>query len=442
VRTRTWLSAAFLVSVGLALPVAFVVTRPGAAKSEPGRPVDNDCSAGYIALTFDDGPGVHTRELLDKLGALHLKATFFVIGKNIEDGGPKAAALMRDVAAAGHSVQNHTWDHASITGESTRKGPLSREQIVQELERGSRAVVAAGLPRPTMYRPPYGDIDAPADDVARTLGYRIVSPWGITDSNIVDSMDWDGASTEQIVSNVTNGYTRDKYRLNGIRDRTIVTMHDGEDDGTLRSIAALQPVADYMNAHHLCSTTEIRGDATGGRVPAPPLPEPGARNLVHNPSLEQRQGARPACFQHAANGDSPATWSRVADAHTGKTAERLVTPATAGDWKLLVTRNPADAKCYAAVRSGVRYGTWLWYKGEWPAGVASGTEVSMVVYHRLSSGVWKYWQTGPAVEPATTWQLVNFVTAPLPEGATAISFGLEIRGAGTLTTDDYSMAAQ
>jgi peptidoglycan/xylan/chitin deacetylase (PgdA/CDA1 family) len=444
---RPWLPAAFLTAAGLALPIAFAI-HAIPAKGEPARPVDNDCSGGYVEFTFDDGPGRNTRKLADRLDALHLKGTFFVIGRNIEDGGPKAAALLRDMVAAGHSVQNHSYDHASITGESTKKAPLTRDQIVQELDRASRAVVAAGLPRPTLYRPPYGDIDARADDVARGLGYRLVSPWGITDSNVVDSRDWAGASTQEIISNVTNGYTSDGYRLNGIKDKTIVTMHDGGDQDTLRSIAALQPIADYMNVHHLCSTTTIRPDATGGRVPAPPLPEP-AVNLVRNPSLEKRKGKAedsvPECFERAEDetGGVAARWSRVAGAHTGAAAEELVVDRTkGGDRKLVLSRDRSDSSCLAAVKPGTRYGTWLWYKGNWPTEGASKTEVGMVVYYRVSSGDWEYWETGPAIEPSATWKPANYVTGPLPAGATAISFGLEVTGTGTLVTDDYSMAAQ
>lgn len=448
-KNSAWRSAAFLAATGVALPIGFVVAHAALAKSEPARPINNDCSAGYVEFTFDDGPGIHSREILDKLEALHLKATFFAIGKNIVDGGPKAAALMRDEVAAGNSVQNHSWDHPSITGESTKKAPLTREQIVQQLDRGTQAIVAAGLPRPTLYRPPYGDIDDRGDDVARSLGYRLVSPWGVTGTNIVDSKDWSGVSTEQIVSNVTKGYTADGYQIDGIKDQTIVTMHDGGYHDTLNSIAALQPIVDYMNVRHLCSTTAIRADATGGRVPPPPLPEPGAANLVRNPSLEKRRSSQaasgPACFAYEA--DQPtgntARWSRVSDAHTGTAAEQVVVSRwTSGDRKLVLSWNPSDSACNSAVKPGTRYGTWLWYKGSWPEEGTSATQVSMVTYYRQPSGDWQYWQSGPAVETASTWKLANFVTEPLPKDATAISFGLEISGKGTIVTDDYSMAPQ
>jgi peptidoglycan/xylan/chitin deacetylase (PgdA/CDA1 family) len=437
-------------AAGLALSIGLAVAQAAPTTGGPKRPIDNDCSAGHVEFTFDDGPSVHSREMLNELDALRIKATFFAIGKNIVDGGPEAAALVRDEVAAGHSVQNHTYDHASFTGSSPGTTPLTEKQIAQELDGATRAIVGAGLPRPTLYRPPYGDVDARADAVARGLGYRIVMPWGLPGTNIMDSKDWSGVSTDQIVSNVTNGYTIDGDFYNGIGDGTIVLMHDGLGQETLNSIAALQPIVDYMNAHHLCSTATIRADATGGVVPPAPQPEPAAaRNLVHNPSLEQRRpggsSAEPTCFQHAGaemTGNT-AQWSRVSGAHSGKAAEQVtITRWTAGDRKLVLSQTSSDRACRPAVKSGARYGTWVWYKGTWPVSGAAATKVCLITYFRDSPGTWNYWETGTCVEPAATWKLTSFVTAPLPPGADAISFGLALMGPGTLITDDYSLAAQ
>jgi peptidoglycan/xylan/chitin deacetylase (PgdA/CDA1 family) len=433
---------ALLTTAGLALSIGVTVAQAASAKDDPKRPINNDCSAGYVEFTFDDGPDVHSRAIFNELKALHLQATFFVIGKKIVDGGAGAATLLRDEAAAGDPVQNHTYDHTSFTGGSTSTAPLSAKQITSELNRATTAIVAAGLPRPTLYRPPYGDVDASADKVAKGLGLRLVMPWGYPGANIMDSKDWSGISTDQIVSNVTNGYTLDGESYNGIKDKTIVLMHDGLGQETLNSIAALQPIVDYMNAHHLCSTSTIRPDATGGVVPPPPPAEPSAaQNLVHNPSLEDRNGADPACFQPAGadTGGNQATWSRVAAAHTGKAAEQVtITKWTSGDRKLVLSQVASDQACLAPVTPGARYGTWVWYRGSWPA----ATNVCLITYYRDVSGAWPYWETGTCVESSSAWKLASFVTAPLPAGATAVSFGLALMGKGTLVTDDYSLAAQ
>jgi hypothetical protein len=301
---------------------------------------------------------------------------------------------------------------------------------------------------PTLYRPPYGDINAYDDLVAQHLGYRIVMSWGSPSGNIVDSQDWTGISPSQITSNVINGYTKNGNFYPGIKANSIVSMHDGEWQTTLNTIQALQPIVDYMNNNHLCSTNEIRPDATGGTVPPPAPPEPTVGNLVQNPSLETLRAkstpaAEPVCFQQGgANVASHiATWSLTSDAHSGSVAERVdITSWTAGDRKLVLTQRTSEASCLAAVAPGHTYSMWVWYKGSWAYSGSAPTKVSIVTYYKNSSGVWTYWQASPLVAPTSQWALAYFVTAPLPAGATAVSYGLAISGVGNLTTDDYAMA--
>jgi len=410
-------------------------------------PINNDCSAGYVAFTFDDGPDVNTPTVLQALEGLNLKATFFVLGTKLDNSAANQQTL-QDEIANGFGVQNHSYDHTSFTGASTGTAPLTDAQIQAELGSASTAIVNAGAPKPTLYRPPYGDINAYDDNIAQHLGYRIVMPWATPSGNIVDSQDWTGISPSQIASNVINGYTKNGYFYPGIKANSIVAMHDGEVQTTLNTLQALQPIVDYMNNNHLCSTGTIRSDATGGVVPPPAPPEPTVGNLVQNPSLETLRASgtpasEPVCFQQSgANvASNVATWSLTNDAHSGSVAERVdVTSWTAGDRKLVLTQRGSEASCLAAVTPGHTYSAWVWYKGSWAYSGSSPTKVSITTYYKNSSGVWTYWQASPLVAPSSSWTLANFVTAPLPAGATAISFGLAISGVGNLTTDDYALA--
>ena len=119
-----------------------------------------------------------------------------------------------------------------------------------------------------------------------------------------------------------------------------------------------------------------------------------------------------------------------------------ITQWTGGDRKLVLSQTSPDADCLAPVRSGVRYGTWAWYKGAWTTNGSAAAQACMITYYRDSSGTWNYWETGRCVEPTSTWKLASYVTAPLPANATAVSFGLALMGKGTLITDDYSLAPQ
>ena len=405
------------------------------------RPINNDCSAGTVAFTFDDGPDVYTAGMMAKLMALNLHATFFVLGQKAQASPQIIAAEV----ANGFSVQNHTWDHASFTGASTGTAPLTDAQIQAELDSASDAIVAAGAPRPTMYRPPYGDINSYDDLLARNLGYRIVMPWGTPGGNIVDSRDWTGISPAQIASNVVVGYSLNGFFYPGIKADSVVAMHDG-DQTAASTLQSLQTIVDYMNAHHLCSAGSIRSDATGGVVPAPAPPEPTSGNLVQNASLETlpanpNPASEPVCFQQAgANiASNVASWSLTSDAHSGSVAERVdVTTWTAGDRKLVLTQRQSQASCLAAVTPGNTYSMWVWYKGSW-AYSGSNPKVSIVTYYRNSAGTWVTWQASPLLAPTASWTLANFTSAPLPAGATAVSFGLAISGVGNVTTDDYAM---
>jgi peptidoglycan/xylan/chitin deacetylase (PgdA/CDA1 family) len=436
--------------ISLALPAlllgAALALLAGSTARAEATPLNGDCSAGYVALTFDDGPGPNTPAVLHALEALNLKATFFVNGNKLV--GSANQQTMRDELAGGFSVQNHTYDHTSFTGASTGTLPLTEAQVTAELEDASTSITNAGGPRPTLYRPPYGDINAYYDLVAQKLGYRIVMPWGTPKGNIVDSQDWTGISPAAIAANVTQGYTKNGNSYSGIKAGAIVSMHDGEEQTSLNTIQALQPIVDYMNANHLCSTNTIRDDATGGVVPPPAPPEPMTGNLVQNPSLETLRAAKspagePLCFQQGGatvTGNS-ANWTLTSDAHSGAVAERVdVTNWTAGDGKLVLTQRQAEQSCLAAVTPGRTYAMWVWYKGNWAFSGPSPTKVSIASYYRNAAGAWVYWQSSPLLAPTSAWNLASFTSAPLPAGATAISFGLAIQGPGTVTTDDYALA--
>ncbi|MDQ0118035.1 peptidoglycan/xylan/chitin deacetylase (PgdA/CDA1 family) [Pseudarthrobacter defluvii] len=217
------------------------------------RPLNSNCSGGYVTFTFDDGPREHTERLLDTLDLLGIKAVFFWNGQNI---GGRERTVARAVAE-GHIIGNHSWDHADLTTGKLPDGTTvswTDEWVRGELERTNAALIAAGAPRPTLYRPPYGSTNRQVEEITRELGLRLVSPWGNdTSDNIVDSRDSEGANTQEIIDNT----------IRWMRNGSIITMHDGQGQGTLNSIHALQSIVDAMNQRGLCTTTEVREDATG-----------------------------------------------------------------------------------------------------------------------------------------------------------------------------------
>ena len=111
---------------------------------------------GQVALTFDDGPSVYTDDVLDVLARYDVPATFFPVGSAI---GADTRVLRRAVRE-GHSVQNHTWDHAALTR-------LSDSSVYSQLDRTSDFVQSTTGIRPSCYRPPFGVTSARVRSVAR-----------------------------------------------------------------------------------------------------------------------------------------------------------------------------------------------------------------------------------------------------------------------------------
>jgi peptidoglycan/xylan/chitin deacetylase (PgdA/CDA1 family) len=100
-----------------------------------------------VALTFDDGPtDGPTQDVLELLAKLNVKATFFVIGKHVQ----QHPALLRQVQSAGHLIANHTFDHP-------HHGYLSGSRYwMDQIEKTNRVIEDAVGERPVYFRSPMG----------------------------------------------------------------------------------------------------------------------------------------------------------------------------------------------------------------------------------------------------------------------------------------------
>ncbi|NYG59578.1 peptidoglycan/xylan/chitin deacetylase (PgdA/CDA1 family) [Nocardioides daedukensis] len=105
-----------------------------------------DCSQERcVALTFDDGPGPHTKRLLRILEQYDARATFFLVGKMVH-AHPWVA---RRIADAGHEVGVHSWSHPDLRN-------LTAQQVRAQLVRTRRIIEQTTGDRPVLSRPPYG----------------------------------------------------------------------------------------------------------------------------------------------------------------------------------------------------------------------------------------------------------------------------------------------
>lgn len=148
-----------------------------------------------VALTYDDGPGKFTEELLDCLEENNAKATFYMVGKNAKVF-PDSIKRMKEL---GMSLGNHTYDHTILT-------KVNEETVKEKIGTADDAIEeAAGVPSSTL-RPPGGS----ANDRVKSVVELPIILWSI------DTKDWKTRDADQ---------TYDKVMEN-VTDGSIVLMHD------------------------------------------------------------------------------------------------------------------------------------------------------------------------------------------------------------------------
>lgn len=153
-----------------------------------------------VSLTFDDGPNEpYTSRVLDILKEFDVKATFFLIGENVETY-PGAA---RRAAAEGHEVGNHGWDHGVLALETPAR---IRDQIV----RTNDAIMNATGARPVLFRASHGWRNPWVNGAARGAGCRPVA-WTL------GVWDTDRPGAREIV----------RRTLRGLGGGSVILLHDG-----------------------------------------------------------------------------------------------------------------------------------------------------------------------------------------------------------------------
>lgn len=169
-------------------------------------------SEKVIALTFDDGPWQETTgEILDILKENNAKASFFVLGQNIDES-PEMAALVKRAFDEGHQVSTHTYSHAK-DGEGFDLGLMPHEARVEDVTKGMGAIQkATGASPNRMMRAPGGNFNAnTAASVSPYITYDV--GWNI------DSLDWQQPGADVIEKNILKAKSGD-----------IILLHDGGGD--------------------------------------------------------------------------------------------------------------------------------------------------------------------------------------------------------------------
>jgi peptidoglycan/xylan/chitin deacetylase (PgdA/CDA1 family) len=190
---------------------------------------------GY-GLTFDDGPHAEgTPAVLDVLAARGVKATFFLVGEQVE----RNPALAGEIVAAGHAIGLHCDRHRNLM----RLGPRA---VADDIARAQQRIEdATGRPI-ERYRPPYGIFNAAALSLVKRNGWRplLWTRWG---------RDWEANATAASITQLLVG--------GGVEAGAVLLLHDADDYGASgswrRTVAALPGVLDALEASGLEPTVSL-----------------------------------------------------------------------------------------------------------------------------------------------------------------------------------------
>ncbi|MDN5027155.1 polysaccharide deacetylase family protein [Streptococcus sp. SPS1] len=165
-----------------------------------------------VALTFDDGPNpATTNQALDTLSKYGIKATFFVLGKNVSGN----EEILKRMKADGHVIGNHSWSHPVLS-------KLSLDEAKKQITDTEDALTKVLGSSSKLMRPPYGVI---TDDIRNSLDLSFIM-WD------VDSLDWKSKNEAAILTEIQRE----------VKNGSIILMHDIHAE----TVNALPKVIDYL----------------------------------------------------------------------------------------------------------------------------------------------------------------------------------------------------
>jgi len=157
-----------------------------------------DPSRPMVALTFDDGPSMHTIPILETLERYNSLATFFVIGELVE----RRPEIVIQAFEEGHEILGHSWTHRRLT-------TMSDAEIKNEIVKTNDVIEAITGFTPNMIRTPFGLVNSRVQSIARETGVAIIN-WS------VDPQDWRLRDADAIYNAI----------MRSVHDRAIILCHD------------------------------------------------------------------------------------------------------------------------------------------------------------------------------------------------------------------------
>jgi peptidoglycan/xylan/chitin deacetylase (PgdA/CDA1 family) len=406
-----------------------------------------------ITLTYDDANGdqVAAAQILNAAG---LKGTFYTPSGYLDAAGYMTKAQALALQAAGNEIAGHTVTHPDLA-------QMGADEVKRQICNDRVNLTNMGF-RITSFAYPFASLTPAVEQTVKDCGFNSARGLGDLESKVAgtaglgfaetippadpwltkapDEVDntWTLLDLQNLVTKAEPGGGWVQITFHHIGAGTDATT--GIADPLTISTDVYTQFITWLAAQQSAGTISVKtvDQVIGGTV-QPPVAGPAAPaplttgNLFQNPSLETAGPVAtglPQCWAAGGFGTNTRTFTTVTPGHTGTAAEQMVMSAyTNGDGKLLPTLDLGE--CAPSAIPGHTYTMKAWYQSTAPT--------QFELYYRTGLGTWNYWTASPQVPAATAWTQTTWTSPAVPAGASAISMGLNLVSAGTLTTDDYEL---
>lgn len=220
-----------------------VVEKPAQKPAEPKKQEEVPFKEVYevnteskqVAITFDDGPdNRYTPQILDILKENNVKATFFLVGRQIH----KDPDVVRRIYQEGHEIGNHTVNHPNLN-------KMSLDEIKGEIEDNNAKIKELTGHTPVLFRSPYGNATEQVKNVLKENHLLLIN-WS------VDTRDWKAATPATILANVKAG----------VRPGSIILQHSFGGKKVRNTVEALPEEIKWLKeqGYSLVTVSELIAD--------------------------------------------------------------------------------------------------------------------------------------------------------------------------------------
>jgi peptidoglycan/xylan/chitin deacetylase (PgdA/CDA1 family) len=401
-----------------------------------------------VSLTFDDGNVDQYTAAFPILQQYRMHGTFYVI-TGFTGNFPAYMTLpqLRDLYSAGNEIASHTVLHPFLTWVST-------DEATREICDSRNTLLDWGFPA-TDFAYPHSAYNATLEGIARDCGNnsartdnKIKSPYSCATCPLAEKIPPPDPYAIRAPTSIL-----DTWSLSDIESEvtqaedsgggwTVLTFHHICTSGCGSYSVTPAIFSDFLawlrtQNVSVRTVSQVIGGPVHPAVSAPQVPPaPVGVNAASNPSLETAdpyQAGQPDCWTPNITGVNNASFAETSTAHTGSVAETVQITAYTSAGARLFSRQDLG-QCAPSVVAGDSYLASAWYQGTQPT--------RLTFWYRDNTGGWHWWAQSPQFAASSSWAQATWTTPPVPAGATALSLGLDLTAAGSLTTDDYILSRQ